>query len=90
MSGKRIGWYIFVIIIGAVIGTVFGDALAAALPPSTLKTILLKSHPFGLRPSTIDLKILTFTLGFTINLNVIGAFCVFITSYVLIWVEKKG
>ena len=72
------------IVLGAVIGSLIGE-LAEFLPEGVVKEFFLKSVTAGFDPTTVTLKILTFTIGFTISLNVSGVIGVAIAVYMLRW-----
>lgn len=54
------------LIIGAIIGTILGKSLSNILP------VLNYGEKIGFGPTTLDLSIITFTLGFSANLTVAG------------------
>jgi hypothetical protein len=61
-------WWILVIIVigGAMLGSVFADAVGQ----STYLAPLGRSVTFGLHPPvTLDLRVVTLTVGFTLRLN---------------------
>jgi hypothetical protein len=70
-AGKTIVKGLIIVIIGALIGTVVGELLAAYLPAGAVKNFFLKSITFGLQPATLELQIITFTIGFIIKVNVL-------------------
>ncbi len=89
MQGKKFGWYMFVLILGAVVGSVLGDAFGVMLPPGILKTMLLKSASFGLPTTAFNLKVLTVTFGFNISINIMGVVGIFLIAYILSRIEGK-
>ena len=89
MSGKKFGWYVFVLILGAVVGSVLGDVIAVMLPVGMFKTMLLKSASFGLPPTELNLKVLTVTFGFKISINIMGVVGIFLIAYILSRIEGK-
>ena len=68
-------------------GTVLGEVLAYILPEGVVKEFFLRSAEFGLGPATLNLVILTFTLGFSIKLNVISVLGIGIAAYFLRWAQ---
>lgn len=90
MQKKKFGWYFFVLILGAVVGSVLGDAIAVMLPASMLKTLLLKSTSFGLPVTKYSVKVVSLTFGFNISINIMGVVGIFLIAYILHWLEKKG
>ena len=57
---------IIMLLTGAIIGGLLGQVLGGYLP-------ILTSHKiYGLQPTTIDLGIVSFTVGFLLRLNLAG------------------
>lgn len=84
---KKIGYYLIILILGAVVGSVLGDALAFTLPEGVVRKFFLNSVGFEINPTKIDLKLIHFTFGFGININIIGVVGVFLVAYFLRWME---
>ncbi|MDD2493747.1 MAG: DUF4321 domain-containing protein [Tissierellia bacterium] len=59
-------YLVLLIIIGSVIGSILGKAFSNILP------ILNYGETIGFGPTTLDLNIITFTLGLSANLTVSG------------------
>lgn len=59
-------YLVLFIIIGSVVGSILGKAFSNILP------ILNYGETIGFGPTTIDLNIITFTLGFSAKLTVSG------------------
>lgn len=84
---KKIGYYIIVLVLGAVVGTVLGDALGFVLPAGVVKQFFLKTTTFGIGPAEINLIVIQLTLGFKIKINIIGVIGIFLVAYALRWME---
>ncbi|MDW7674099.1 MAG: DUF4321 domain-containing protein [Bacillota bacterium] len=63
-SKRSIGMLLILLLVGALIGSLLGDALGGLMP------FLKESKALGFPATTIDLVVLTFTIGFTLKLNV--------------------
>ena len=87
MRKKSVGFIIFIIFIGALIGSAVGEVLAFIIPAGVVKDFFLKSITASIGPGTLDLILLKFTLGFAIKLNITGVIGVFIAAYILRWVD---
>jgi len=87
MRKKSIAFVVIVIILGALIGSALGEIIAYVVPGGVVKDFFLKSVSASLGPGTLDIIILTFTLGFSIKLNIIGVFGIFIAAYILRWID---
>ena len=81
---KNTTWMlIFLMIVGGLFGTLLGDILRALAPEGTVRNFFLRSLEFGIAPPfTLDLKVLTATLGFTIRINVLGIVGIFLGLYI--------
>ena len=81
---KRTPWMlIFFVLIGGLMGGVLGEILRLFSPEGLLKEIFLKGYNIGINPPlTIDLHIFTFTLGFTIMMNLFSLLGIIFGIYV--------
>jgi len=70
-TGKSLLKGVIIVIVGALLGTMLGELLAAYLPGGPVKDFLLKNITFGLDPTTVNLHILTFTIGLVLKINVL-------------------
>jgi hypothetical protein len=80
-----IRWAILAILLGALIGTVFGQVIGLILPDGIVKEFFLRSAVFGFSPTTVNLVILTFTLGMTFKLNIIGVIGILLAAHIFRW-----
>ncbi len=80
-----IGMILIAVVLGALIGSTIGEALGVILPEGVVKDFLLKSASIGFSPVLINLVIISFTFGFTFNLNIIGVIGIILAAYVLRW-----
>ena len=69
-AGRSIIKGLIIIVVGALLGTMVGELLGGILPVGGFKEFLLKAITFGLDPTTLNLHILTFTIGLIIKINV--------------------
>ena len=70
-QGRRSLFFVFIVIIsGAAAGSALSSFLGFALPAGVVKDFFLMSKPLGWDPFTFNLQIITFTLGFTIDISV--------------------
>ena len=68
--GKSQGLFIFFLLAGGLLGGILGEILRALFPEGHLTSLFLKGYPIGLHPPlTIDLHLITFTLGFAVHIN---------------------
>ncbi len=87
MRRKSVGFIIFVIVLGALLGSALGEVLAFIMPVGVVKDFFLKSITTSLGPGTLDLILFKFTLGFALKLNITGVIGILIAAYILRWVD---
>ena len=90
MKKKSLGYYLIVLILGAVVGSVIGDFIGQTLPQSTFRSALLNPLKFSVGPAVVNLKLIAFTLGVSINVNIAGVFGFFVVAYFFHVMEKRG
>ncbi|MGD9489296.1 MAG: DUF4321 domain-containing protein [Calditrichaceae bacterium] len=87
MKKKSLGFIITVIFIGALIGSALGEIVTYLVPAGVVKDFFLKSVTASIGPGTLNIIIVTLTLGFTLKLNVMGVIGILIAAYALRWVD---
>lgn len=87
MRKKSAVFIIFIIIIGAMIGTALGEVIGILLPEGVVQDFFLKSASASIGPGTLDIILLTLTLGFSFKINVMGVIGILIAAYVLRWID---
>lgn len=87
MRRKNLAFIIFIIVLGALLGSVLGEILGLVLPAGVVKDFFLKSATASIGPGTIDIILITITLGFSLKLNITGVIGILIAAYALRWVE---
>ncbi len=84
---KNIWAILLIIFLGALIGSALGELIAYLIPAGVVKEFFLKSAVAQFGPATLNLVILTFTLGFSFKLNVIGIIGIIVAAYLLKWID---
>ena len=86
---RKKGWkyYLVVLILGALIGSVFGEIAAYLIPEGVVKDFFLKSAAASFDTGTLNLIIITLSLGFSFKLNIMGVIGVLIAAYALRWAD---
>lgn len=87
MKKKRLATIILIIFVGALIGTVLGELIGLVIPDGVVKQFFLKSASASFGPGTLDIIVLTFTIGFSFKINIIGILGILIAAYALRWVN---
>jgi hypothetical protein len=84
---KSLGWIFLILLFGIFIGSDLGEVLAYILPAGVVKDFFLRAAQFSLGPATLNLIVVTFTIGFSFKLNIISVLGVGITAYLLRWTQ---
>ena len=87
MRKKSAAFIIFIIVIGAMIGTALGEVIGILVPEGVVKDFFLKSASASIGPGTLDIILLTLTLGFSFKINVMGVIGILIAAYALRWID---
>jgi len=84
---RKKGWlfYIVVLFVGALIGSALGELLAFVLPGGVVQDFFLRSATASLGPGTLNIVILTITVGFSIKINITAVIGILIAAYALRW-----
>ena len=86
MARKSIGYVVLVIVLGAMIGTLFGKLIGLGLPTGVVKDFFLKEASFALGPAELNVGLFAITAGFRNVFNVVGLIGVGVAVYLLRWV----
>jgi hypothetical protein len=87
MRKKSAVFVVFIIIIGALMGTAIGEVIGILVPQGVVQDFFLKSATASLGPGTLDIILFTITLGFSVKLNVVGVIGILIAAYALRWID---
>lgn len=85
MARRSIGQIALIIILGAMIGTLFGELISLVLPSGIVKEFFLRSAAFAVGPATLDVRLFSITVGFTVKLNIVGVLGIGAAIYMLRW-----
>jgi len=87
MRKKKFGFIVLILLLGGLVGAALGQVLSLILPEGVVKDFFLRSVSFGFSPTTVNLVTLTFTLGFTFKINIIGVIGIILLAYLLRWID---
>jgi hypothetical protein len=76
---------VFMVVLGAIVGTAVGEAIGLILPDGVVKEFFLRSVAFAVGPATIDLVAFTFTVGFSVKINLMAVLGVVFATYLFRW-----
>lgn len=81
---RNIGLIIVVVVAGLVVGSLLGEILGHLLPVGRVRDFLIRGPVIGLTPpATLDLRLMSLTLGFAFKVNVVGILGVAISVFTL-------
>ncbi len=66
---RGIGFFILVLVVGAVAGSLLGEILGHVVPSGVLHEIFSRGVSVGLPHFSVNLLALTFSFGFTLRVN---------------------
>ena len=87
MRKKSTAFIVFIIILGALIGTALGEVIGILIPAGVVQDFFLKSASASIGPATLNTILFTITMGFSFKLNITGVIGVLIAAYALRWVD---
>jgi len=77
--------FIFIIILGAIVGSALGHILGIILPQGAVKQVFLKSLSVGIPEFHLNLAIISLVFGLTLNINLVTVIVVVFMAYILRW-----
>jgi len=82
VSRKNPGMFFVFVLVGDLIGGVLGQFLHRLAPEGDLREIFLKTYSIGISPPfTLDLRLMTFTAGFTIEITLFSLIGILLAIY---------
>lgn len=83
---RRNPWiFVFIIVLGAIVGSAVGHILGIVLPQGAVKTVFLKALTVGIPTFTLNLAIIKLTFGFVLNINLVTVIFIILLAYLLRW-----
>jgi hypothetical protein len=83
-TNRGLGLILITIVAGLVIGSLLGELIGYLLPPGRFQNFLLRGPTIGLTPpATLDLRLMSLTLGVAFKVNVVGLFGILIAILAL-------
>jgi len=75
-----------ILFLGIVVGTVVGEVIGIMLPEGkVIRDVFVSSTDFHVGPVHIDLVVFSFTLGFSLRVNLMSVIGVVLVSMLLRW-----
>jgi hypothetical protein len=82
---KRFGILIVMLVLGLLIGTAVGEAIALILPEGVVRDFFLHPVTPSFGPVTVNLVAFTFTIGFSFKVNIMAVLGVILATYLYRW-----
>ena len=85
MSAKRrIGMIALVFFLGVVLGRVVGELIGLLLPEgNVIRELFVSGKEFRVGPAHLDMIVFTFTIGFTLKVNLVSVLGIIIVAFLL-------
>jgi uncharacterized protein DUF4321 len=81
---RNVGLILVVVVAGLVVGSLLGELLGSLLPAGRFQDLITRGPTIGLTPpATLDLRFLTFTLGLSLKVNLVGVIGIVIAALTL-------
>ncbi len=75
-----------IIFLGIIVGTVVGEVIGILLPEGkTIRDVFVNSTSLHVGPVHVDLVVFSFTLGFSLKVNLMSVIGVFVVTLLLRW-----
>jgi hypothetical protein len=85
MRHKSFWFLLFMVVLGMIVGTAVGEAIGLVLPEGVVKNFFLRSVTASIGPATVNLVAFTFTIGFSLKVNLMAVLGVVVSSYLFRW-----
>ena len=84
---QRFGVLVLWLAAGAVIGSLVGQLIGLILPEGVVRQFFLTGTNIGFGPGTLDLAVLSITVGFRLTINVVGVLGILFAGYYFRWYQ---
>lgn len=83
---RRLALIALILFLGIVVGTVTGEVIGLMLPEGkVIRDVFVNATELHVGPMHIDLVVFSFTLGFSLRVNLMSVVGIFIVSLLLRW-----
>jgi len=81
---RRIGMVALVFFLGVVLGSVVGELIGLLLPDgNVIRELFVSGKEFKAGPADIDLIVFTFTIGFSLKVNLVSVLGIIVVAFLL-------
>ncbi|MBU8920858.1 MAG: DUF4321 domain-containing protein [Bacteroidales bacterium] len=83
---RRIGLVALVFFLGVVLGGVVGETIGLLLPEdNVIRELFVSGREFQVGPVYLNLIVMTFTLGFSLKVNLVSVLGIIVVAFLLRW-----
>jgi hypothetical protein len=82
---KSPGVLLLLVLLGLILGSALGRGIGHVLPEGVVKRFFLESVTASVGPATLDLVAFSFTIGFSLTINVLAILGVIFAVYLFRW-----
>ena len=82
---RRIGVLLLWLVCGAVFGSLLGELLGLILPQGVVRQFFLAAATIGFSPVTLNLAVVSITMGLSLTINVVGVLGILFAAYYFRW-----
>ena len=81
---RRIGLVALIFFLGVILGSVVGELIGLLLPEgNTIRTLFISGTEFQVGPVFCDLVVVSFTIGFSLKVNLISVLGIVLVAFLL-------
>jgi hypothetical protein len=86
LKGREVTFLLVSLVLAAVVGGLIGDIIGSFLPEGAVKTLFEESRSIGIRPLTVELYTISFTIGLMVQINFVSIlFIILVVIYFRWW-----
>jgi hypothetical protein len=86
LKEREITFLIIALVLAAVVGGLVGDIIGTFVPEGAVKTLFKESVDIGLKPTTLELYAVSFTIGLLVKINFVSIlFIILVVIYFRWW-----
>ena len=81
----RFGLLVLILFLGLLLGSAVGKMLGVILPPGAVRSFFVEGLDYVFGPHTLNFIVVTITVGFSLDVNVVGVLGVIVLAQLLRW-----
>ena len=81
---RRIGMVALIFFLGVILGSVVGELIGVLLPEgNVIRELFVSGKEFRVGPAHVDLIVFTFTVGFSLKVNLVSVLGIIVVAFLL-------